>query len=178
MLDMTGLDDGFSVIGEIPKCSDTLVCGLTHIRRGTSSRSHELGDFILKRKERRDVCRGARDTLNVKMDNRSEGKAEIDNFLKNCVNSGLTFENIRFVFRSSTRISSFFPFKDKVPKLMRSGVVYLFKCRCCSASYVVQTTHQSIRTLGNLSYNRKTIIQSSHVQHFLSLKLYRSLCQL
>ena len=47
----------------------------------------------------------------------------------------------RFVFRSSTRISSFFPFKDKVPKLMRSGVVYLFKCRCCSASYVGQTTH-------------------------------------
>ena len=47
--------------------------------------------------------------------------------------------NIRFVFRFSTRISSFFPFKDKVPKLMRSGVVYLFKCRCCSASYVGQT---------------------------------------
>ena len=44
--------------------------------------------------------------------------------------------NIRFVFRSSTRISSFFPFKDKVPNLMRSRVVYLFKCRCCSASYV------------------------------------------
>ena len=48
--------------------------------------------------------------------------------------------NIRFVFRLSTRISSFFPFKDKVPKFLRSGVVYLFKCRCCSASYVGQTT--------------------------------------
>ena len=48
--------------------------------------------------------------------------------------------NIRFVFRSSTRISSFFPFKDKVPKFLRSGVVHLFKCRCCSASYVGQTT--------------------------------------
>ena len=48
--------------------------------------------------------------------------------------------NIRFVFRSSTRISSFFPFIDKVPKFLKSGVVYLFKCRCCSASYVGQTT--------------------------------------
>ena len=48
--------------------------------------------------------------------------------------------NIRFVFRSYKRISSFFPFKDKVPKFPRSGVVYLFKCRCCSASYVRQTT--------------------------------------
>ena len=44
------------------------------------------------------------------------------------------------VFRSSRRISSFFPFKDKVPKYLRSSVVYLFKCRCCSASYVGQTT--------------------------------------
>ena len=48
--------------------------------------------------------------------------------------------NIRFIFRSSKRISSFFPFKDKVPTFLRSGVVYLFKCRCCSASYVGQTT--------------------------------------
>ena len=48
--------------------------------------------------------------------------------------------DIRFVFRSSRRISSFFPFKDKVPKYLRSSVVYLFKCRCCSASYVGQTT--------------------------------------
>ena len=48
--------------------------------------------------------------------------------------------NVRFVFRSSTRLSSFFPFKDKVPKFLRSSVVYLFKCRCCSASYVGQTT--------------------------------------
>ena len=36
--------------------------------------------------------------------------------------------NIRFVFHSSTRISSFFPFKDKLPKFLRSGVVHLFKC--------------------------------------------------
>ena len=38
------------------------------------------------------------------------------------------------------RIASFFPFKDKVPKYLRSSVVYLFKCRCCSASYVGQNT--------------------------------------
>ena len=31
----------------------------------------------------------------------------------------------RFVFRSSRRIASFFPFKDKVPKYLRSSVVYL-----------------------------------------------------
>ena len=45
----------------------------------------------------------------------------------------------RFVFRPSRRIASFFPFKDKVLKYLRSSVVYLCKCRCCSASYVGQT---------------------------------------
>ena len=50
--------------------------------------------------------------------------------------------NIRFVFRSSTRISSFFPFEDKVPKFLKSGVVYLFKCRCCSKSSAGQTTRR------------------------------------
>ena len=55
-------------------------------------------------------------------------------------NAAFPHLDIRFVFRSSRRISSFFPFKDKVPKYLRSSVVYLFKCRCCSASYVGQTT--------------------------------------
>ena len=72
--------------------------------------------------------------------------------------------NIRFVFCSSTRISSFFPFKDKVPKFLTSGVVCLFKCRCCSASYVGQTTrHLHIGTLRNHSYNWKTVIQPCYV---------------
>ena len=65
---------------------------------------------------------------------------QIRNQITRLCNAAYPHLNIRFVFRSSTRISSFFPFKDKVPKLMRFGVVYLFKSRCCSASYVGQTT--------------------------------------
>ena len=55
-------------------------------------------------------------------------------------NAAFPHLDIRFVFRSSRRISSFLPIKDKVPKNLRCSVVYLFKCRCCSASYVGQTT--------------------------------------
>ena len=70
----------------------------------------------------------------------SSHSLQIRNQITRLCNAAFPHLNIRFVFRSSTRISSFFPFKDKVPKLMRSGVVYLFKCRCCSASFVGQTT--------------------------------------
>ncbi len=59
--------------------------------------------------------------------------------------------NIRFIFRSPKRISSFFPFKDKVPTFLRSGVVYLLKCRCCSASYVGQAIRHGPLLLGFLT---------------------------
>jgi hypothetical protein len=47
--------------------------------------------------------------------------------------------SIRIVFRPTLRVSNFFMFKDKIPDAFRSCVVYSFKCRCCSASYVGQT---------------------------------------
>ena len=73
--------------------------------------------------------------------------------------------NIRFFFRSSKRISSFFPFKDKVPTFLRSGVVYLFDAvsRVVCGSNHAPFTHQSIGTPGTHSYNRTAVIQSGHV---------------
>ena len=53
----------------------------------------------------------------------------------------LSLISILDLFSAPERIASFFPFKDKVPKYPRSSVVYLFKCQCCSVSYVCQTTH-------------------------------------
>ena len=49
--------------------------------------------------------------------------------------------NMRFVIRPTLRLSHLFTFKDKILKGLRSCVVYHFKCRCCSASYVGQTVH-------------------------------------
>ena len=88
---------------------------------------------------------------------------QIRNQITRLCNAAYPYLNIRFVFRSFTRISSFFPFKDKVPKLMRCGVVYLFKCRCCSASYVGQTTrHLHTRISEPLGISRITGKPSSN----------------
>ena len=90
--------------------------------------------------------------------------------------------NIRFVFRSSTRVSSFFLFKYRIPKFLRSGVVYLFKCRCCSASYVGQTTrHLHTRVSEHLGISPITGKPSSSPvmsSIFSHLKTTRSHCQL
>ena len=48
---------------------------------------------------------------------------------------------LRIIFKSGKRLSSFFRFKDTIPKLMRLHVVYQYSCRCCGASYIGQTQH-------------------------------------
>ena len=47
--------------------------------------------------------------------------------------------SLRFIFQSGRRLSSFFPFKDRIPMLMRSRIVYSYTCRCCGASHLGQT---------------------------------------
>ena len=68
--------------------------------------------------------------------------------------------SIRFVFRPTCRLSDFFPFKERIPFVMRSHVVYKYKCQCCGALYVGQTRrhihmHANLRTYGSFVQNWK-----------------------
>ena len=46
---------------------------------------------------------------------------------------------LRIIFTSNNRLSSSFPFKDKIPFTLRSGVVYKFTCATCNSCYYGQT---------------------------------------
>ena len=46
---------------------------------------------------------------------------------------------LRVIFTSNNRVSSTFPFKDKIPFLLRSGVVYKFTCATCNSCYYGKT---------------------------------------
>ena len=48
---------------------------------------------------------------------------------------------IRFIFRPTRCLSHFFTFRDRVSEGLRSRVAYSFKCQCCSALFVGQTTY-------------------------------------
>ena len=51
----------------------------------------------------------------------------------------------------------FSPSKTKIPKALRSCVVYSFKCRCCSASYLGQTVrHLHTRVSEHLGFSALT----------------------
>ena len=51
----------------------------------------------------------------------------------------LTSCNLKIVFMSSVRVKSFSTFKDKLPKMLLSGLVYQYKCGGCNATYYGKT---------------------------------------
>ena len=51
----------------------------------------------------------------------------------------LTSCNLKIVFTSPVRVKTFFTFKDKLPKMLLSGLVYKYKCGGCNATYYGKT---------------------------------------
>ena len=59
--------------------------------------------------------------------------------LQNSISRNLPFCHIKVIFKSTTRLSNFFCFKDKVLFNLRSNVVYKFSCGRCNATYYGET---------------------------------------
>ena len=51
----------------------------------------------------------------------------------------LTSCNLKIVFTSPVRVKNFFTFKDKLPKMLLSVLVYQYKCGGCNAIYYGKT---------------------------------------
>ena len=51
----------------------------------------------------------------------------------------LPFSKLKIIFKTSTRLSSCFTFKDKIPKTLMSGVIYKYTCAGCKLSYIGST---------------------------------------
>ena len=67
---------------------------------------------------------------------------QIRNNLQRLFSDKLTSCNLKTVFTSPVRVKSFFTFKDKLPKMSLSRLVYMYKCGGCSATYYGKTKHQ------------------------------------
>ena len=59
--------------------------------------------------------------------------------LQNSINKNLPFCKIKVIFKSTTRLSDFFCFKDKVPFNLRFNAVYRFSSGRCNATYYGKT---------------------------------------
>ena len=64
---------------------------------------------------------------------------------------------LRIVFRSNSRLSSFFKYKDMVSKAVRSKVVYKFTCAGCNSSYIGKTMrHLNVRAAEHVGVSALT----------------------
>ena len=63
-------------------------------------------------------------------------KSKLSRLIKQCYPG----YKLRVVFSTPRRLSNFFPFKDSIPKLLRSSVVYCYKCPSCNARYYGKTS--------------------------------------
>ena len=53
--------------------------------------------------------------------------------------------NFQFVFKNPPTINSLFKFKDSLPELMRSSVVYKFSCPKCNLGRYIGCTNRMLR---------------------------------
>ena len=69
----------------------------------------------------------------------------------------LTSCNLKIVFTSPVRVESFFTFKDRLPKMLPSGLVYQYKCGGCNATYYGKIKrHFKVRICEHLSISHLT----------------------
>ena len=69
----------------------------------------------------------------------------------------LTFCNLKVVFTPPVRVKNFFSFKDKLPKMLLSGLIYKYKCGDCSANYYGKTKdHFKVRIWEHLGISYLT----------------------
>ena len=106
--------------------------------------------------------------------------------LQNSINKNLPFCKIKVIFKSTTRLSNFFRFKDKVPFNLRSNVVYKFPCGRCNATYGETCQHLNVRVgehlgisplTGKKSKARKTTAVKDHMlfcDHIVSLDDFKN----
>jgi len=77
--------------------------------------------------------------------------------LQNLFRSKFPQCKLRIIFKASVRLSSLFKFKDQIPKLLQSGLVYRFKCSGCNATYYGKTKrHFKVRMCEHLGISHLT----------------------
>ena len=92
---------------------------------------------------------------------------QIKKNLEKAINHHIPFCKVNVVFTSNNKLKSLFSFKDKIPKALRSKVLYKFMCSNCKVTYIGKSMrhfqiryseHLGISVLTNkpFTFNQKT----------------------
>ena len=100
---------------------------------------------------------------------------KIQRRLRNIFQMVLPSGQIKIVFKTTSRLSHMFKFKDKVSSDLKSHVIYEFKCSTCNSGYVGETrAHfktRSCQHLGISPFTEKPLsscvvtVVTEHIKH-------------
>ena len=75
---------------------------------------------------------------------------ETRNRLNSCIRNQLPSCSLSIAFQSKTCISTWFKFRDSIPKYLFSNVIYKFWCSCCNTTYYGETERHHARASKHL----------------------------
>ena len=82
---------------------------------------------------------------------------EIKKRLERVIKEQINFCKIDIVFSSQQKLRNFFAFKDKIPKNLKSLVLYKFTCSDCNVTYIGKTKrHYQVRFSEHLGLSKLT----------------------
>jgi hypothetical protein len=69
----------------------------------------------------------------------------LEKSIKQTLRQNMPSLHYRFIYRASTRLSTIFSFKDRIPQYLSSGIVYKFTCSGCNSTYIGETIRHAKR---------------------------------
>ena len=89
------------------------------------------------------------------------------------VSEFLPHVELRLAFKNDFTTASFFRFKDQIPMMVRSNIVYIYKCGICNSRYIGETSrHYTTRVAEHMGVSPRTgkpmsKVNSNVYAHFL-----------
>ena len=69
--------------------------------------------------------------------------SKIQKQIRNVFQNTMPWSKIKLTFKTHTRISHFFRFKDPIPNALVSNIIYSYSCPSCNARYIGETDRHS-----------------------------------
>ena len=85
--------------------------------------------------------------------------SKIQKQIRNVFHKTMPWSKIKLTFKTHTRISHLFRFKDPIPNALMSNIIYSYSCPSCNARYIGETDrHSKVRWGGGGGASRDFVM--------------------
>ena len=101
--------------------------------------------FLIRMREPNPIVNDEKKSILIVLPFLGSSTKNLEKTIKQTIRNCLPDLQCRFIYRASTRMSTMFQFKDRIPDYMKSGIVYKYKCSGCNSTYIGETIRHAKR---------------------------------